>query len=89
MSLGTAYVGILGQAVGGGREFSGWMSKPWRMVALALGAWLSYGIAALGKNLAPFGLTILDWSSLVVILGCVQTSTQRLLRILRRLKETS
>ena len=43
MSLGTAYVGVLGQAVGVQREFSGWMSKPWRMVVLALGAWLSYG----------------------------------------------
>ena len=41
-SLGTAYVGMLGQAVGAQREFGGLMSKPWRMVALGLGAWLTY-----------------------------------------------
>jgi phosphatidylglycerophosphate synthase len=88
MSLGTAYVGILGQAVGAGRDFSGWMSKPWRMVVLALGAWWSYGIFHfLDDTVTPLGLTILDWSCLVVIAGCLQTSAQRLLRILRRLKE--
>jgi phosphatidylglycerophosphate synthase len=42
-SLGTAYIGTLGQAVGGRREFGGLMSKPWRMVVLAFGAWLTYG----------------------------------------------
>lgn len=34
MALLTAYIGLLGQAVGAHREFSGIMSKPWRMVAL-------------------------------------------------------
>src|SRR5690242_13480660 len=63
MSLGTAYVGMLGQAVGVQREFSGWMSKPWRMVVLALGAWLSYGGARVQPEmLRPSGLTILDWA---------------------------
>src|SRR5437773_731859 len=28
-ALLTAYVGIFGQAIGGQREFNGWMSKPW------------------------------------------------------------
>src|SRR5213079_1823076 len=37
----TAYVGMFGQAVGVQREFSGLMSKPWRMVTLHLGAWLT------------------------------------------------
>lgn len=88
MSLGAAYVGILGQAVGTQREFSGWMSKPWRMVTLALGAWLSYGLArGQPEMLRLAGLTILDWSCLLVIVGCLQTATQRLLRILRALKE--
>ena len=34
-ALLTAYVGMLGQAVGVQREFSGLMSKPWRMVITA------------------------------------------------------
>jgi phosphatidylglycerophosphate synthase len=38
----TAYVGLFGQAVGVHREFSGIMSKPWRMVALHLGAWSTF-----------------------------------------------
>lgn len=36
-ALLTAYVGMFGQAVGVQREFSGIMSKPWRMVALHVG----------------------------------------------------
>src|SRR5437868_15097819 len=39
LSLLTAYVGLFGQAIGGQRDFSGLMSKPWRLVALSLGAW--------------------------------------------------
>ena len=38
LALMTAYVGTLGQAVGARREFGGIMSKPWRMVALHIGA---------------------------------------------------
>src|SRR6202022_3653843 len=37
-ALLVAYVGTLGQAVGVQREFSGVMAKPWRMVALHIGA---------------------------------------------------
>src|SRR4051794_10144068 len=44
MSLGTAYVGTLGQAVGAQREFCGWMSKPWRMVVVGIGAWITCGL---------------------------------------------
>ena len=44
LSLGTAYVGLLGQAVGAQREFCGVMSKPWRMVVFSLGAWLTYAL---------------------------------------------
>ncbi len=86
MSLGTAYVGTLGQAVGVRREFSGWMSKPWRMVALAVGAWATFflwrrqhGSSALGP------LRSLEWTCLVVVAGCLQTCAQRLTRILRAL----
>ena len=87
LSLGTAYVGMLGQAVGVQREFSGWMSKPWRMVVLGLGAWLTYALwhgNAEAKILA--GLTALDWTCVIVIAGCLQTSAQRLGRILRALQ---
>src|SRR5258706_12511426 len=38
MALLTAYVGLFGQAVGARREFGGVMSKPWRRVALNVGA---------------------------------------------------
>ncbi len=90
MSLGTAYVGMLGQAVGVQREFSGWMSKPWRMVALGLGAWLTFGLLRWYQgNPALAGLTALDWTCVVVIAGCGQTSAQRLGRILRALKRKS
>ena len=75
-SLGTAYVGLLGQAVAGRREFGGIMSKPWRMVALALGAWLSFFFRRIPG---------LDLACLVVIGGCVQTIVHRLRRILRSL----
>ena len=88
MSLGTAYIGIFGQAVGGQREFSGWMSKPWRMVVLGIGTWVTCVVLLWrDKNPTFAGLTILDWSCAVVIAGCLQTCAQRLLRILRRLKE--
>ena len=72
----TAYVGLFGQALGVEREFGGIMSKPWRMVALSLGAWLEF----LGCR--PFaGFTILDWTCFIVIAGCVQTIVVRLKRI--------
>lgn len=86
----TAYVGISGQAVGVQREFSGIMSKPWRMVTLHLGAWLT--LASLwfweGERPGePGGFTILDWTCLVIILGCIQTITIRLSRIMRALRD--
>ena len=82
-ALLTAYVGTFGQAVGVQREFSGIMSKPWRMVALHIGAWITF--AALGTEFAR--LTILDWTCLVVIVGCVQTIAVRLQRIMFALRE--
>src|SRR5207237_4726757 len=38
----TAYVGLFGQALGVQREFGGIMSKPWRIVAVTIGAWLTF-----------------------------------------------
>ena len=73
----TAYVGLFGQALGVGREFGGVMSKPWRMVALHIGAWLIFFLR--GQSFGSF--TILDWTCFVVIVGCVQTIVVRLKRI--------
>jgi len=88
MSLGTAYVGTLGQAVGGPREFSGWMSKPWRMVVLGAGAWLTYILTQMDNGGALLGrLTVLEWSCVIVIAGCLQTCAQRLVRIWRALPD--
>lgn len=82
----TAYIGMFGQAVGVQREFSGVMSKPWRMVTLHVGAWVTLGLIHWGNGMIRFGgLTVLDWTCVVVILGCVQTIAVRLKRIMRAL----
>ena len=87
LALLTAYVGMLGQAVGAHREFSGSMSKPWRMVALHVGAWLTLGLLLRGDGRISYaGLTVLDWTHLVIVLGCVQTIWVRLARIMRALR---
>ena len=87
-SLFTAYVGLFGQAIGGRREFSGIMSKPWRMVALSLGAWAMFGCRSCLVGLHDFGkLTILDWTCLVIIAGCLQTIIVRLKRIMITLQD--
>ncbi|HWY41275.1 MAG TPA: CDP-alcohol phosphatidyltransferase family protein [Chthoniobacterales bacterium] len=79
----TAYVGLFGQALGGQREFGGIMSKPWRMVALHIGAWLTF---FLGEQ-SVTKLTILDWTCLVVVAGCVETIVVRLKRITAALQD--
>jgi phosphatidylglycerophosphate synthase len=86
VSLGTAYVGILGQAVGVQREFSGLMSKPWRMVVLSLGAGVTYGLWDWNRSDVIGELRVLEWACVIVIVGGLQTCAQRLSRILRALK---
>ena len=82
----TAYIGMFGQAVGVQREFSGVMSKPWRMVTLHIGAWITLGLIWWGNGKIQLGgLSVLDWTCLVVIAGCVQTIAVRLKRIMRAL----
>jgi phosphatidylglycerophosphate synthase len=88
MALLVAYVGTLGQAAGAQREFSGWMAKPWRMVALHVGAtialvdwWNSDGTSLF------LGLTAFDWTLVVILAGCVQTVAVRLVRIVRVLQQ--
>jgi phosphatidylglycerophosphate synthase len=87
-ALLTAYVGLFGQAIGGQREFSGVLSKPWRMVALHLGAWATFvygkGNPASIQSMASF--TIFDWTCLLIIAGCLQTIIVRLKRIMLALK---
>lgn len=85
-ALLTAYVGMMGQAVGVQREFSGLMSKPWRMVTLHIGAWIALGFFWNDGPNRFGGLTLLDWTCLVIVMGCVQTITVRLQRIFRALR---
>ena len=73
----TSYVGLFGQALGVQRQFGGIMSKPWRMVALHIGGWLTFFFPP--QTSAAF--TILDSTCLVVIAGCVETIVVRLKRI--------
>jgi phosphatidylglycerophosphate synthase len=84
-ALLTAYVGTFGQVVGVQREFSGVMAKPWRMVTLSVGAIATFALAVTNWPIAFGGWTILDWTNLVIILGCVQTIVVRLRRIMRAL----
>jgi phosphatidylglycerophosphate synthase len=85
----TAYVGLFGQAVGVQREFSGLMSKPWRMVALHVGAWATLASLQLnsGSVQSIGNFTIFDWTCLVVIAGCLQTIVVRLKRIMSALEK--
>ena len=86
-ALLVAYVGMLGQAVGVQREFSGVMAKPWRMVLLHLGSWVTLGLLWWGNGRLRYGgLTVLDWTHLVIIAGCVQTIWLRLARIMAALQ---
>jgi phosphatidylglycerophosphate synthase len=87
-ALLVAYVGTLGQAVGVQREFSGLMAKPWRMVALHVGAWITLGLLWWGDGALRYGgLTVLDWTFLAILAGCVQTIWLRLAKILRALQK--
>lgn len=87
-ALLVAYVGILGQAVGVQREFSGLMSKPWRMVVLHLGAWITLAMLYWNEGTIRYGtLTIMDWTMIIIIAGCVQTLWIRLTRILQSIKK--
>ena len=88
-ALLTAYVGLFGQALGVKREFSGWMSKPWRMVVLHVGAWITLGLdldiitEIFAGEISPiFRLGVRHCG-----LGCLQTVWVRLSRILRALGE--
>jgi phosphatidylglycerophosphate synthase len=84
LALLTAYVGLFGQAIGIGRQFGGLMSKPWRMVVLAFGSWITWWTASFVQS--PDHFAIFDWTCLVIVAGCVQTIVVRLNGILRSLR---
>jgi phosphatidylglycerophosphate synthase len=89
-SLFVAYVGTMGQALGVGRQFGGVMSKPWRMVTLHAGAWITLGLLWWGNARIRYGgLTVLDYTFVVIVLGCIQTVWLRLCRIVRALEAKS
>lgn len=89
-ALLTAYVGMFGQAVGVQREFSGVMSKPWRMVTLHAGAWITLACVWWNDGAIRFAsLTVLDWACLIMVAGCLQTIAIRLKRIMAALRAKS
>ena len=88
-ALLTAYVGMFGQAVGVQREFSGVMSKPWRMVTLHIGAWITLAYFWRSGAVFPGDFMILDWACLIIIAGCLQTIFVRLKRIMAALRAKS
>jgi phosphatidylglycerophosphate synthase len=88
MAVMTAYVGVLGQAVGARREYGGLMSKLWRMVVLHAGAWITLAcVEWRDGDIRLGGLTVLDWTCLAIVAGCVQTLASRLRRTLAALRE--
>ena len=86
-ALLTAYVGLMGQAVAGKREFGGIMSKPWRMVVLHIGAWIAFFGAGEDGRIGPLGP--LGWACLIIMAGCIQTIIVRLRRTLLELRARS
>jgi phosphatidylglycerophosphate synthase len=85
-ALLTAYVGTLGQAVAGHREFGGMMSKPFRMVMLHAGAWGTFLLIAVRQPIAIGPMTVLDWTCVLILGGCAQTIAVRLMATTRRLR---
>lgn len=81
----VAYVGLFGQAVGVQREFSGVMAKPWRIVALSLGALATMFLVLSDRPYWFGGFSVLDWTHFAILAGCVQTVIVRLSRIFRAL----
>ncbi len=80
------YVGLFGQAVGVRRDFSGVMAKPWRIVALSIGALTTMFLVLNGQRYWLAGFSVLDWTHFVILAGCVQTIAVRLGRIFRALE---
>ena len=85
----VSYVGILGKAVGAGRQYGGLMGKPDRMAVVGTACLLQYG--ALQGQLTPpscwgFQATFFDWGSIVIVTLGLYTIRARLLTIFRTLE---
>ena len=79
----VSYVGLFGQAVGVKREYGGLMARPWRIVALSIGALITMFLVL---NNRPFwfgGFAVLDWTHFAILAGCAETIAVRLVRIFR------
>ena len=87
LSLLVAYVGTLGKASGAHRDFSGPMSKPFRMVALAIGVVIH--IASGYFDWTAVQSYALDGTLIAIALGCVATVWIRLTRIVASLNSSS
>jgi len=81
MAIMTAYIGTLGQAVTGKRRFEGLMSKQHRMMLLVVGSWTAF----FWRGMAG-GLSVLDWTLIVLVVGCLQTIVVRLMKMLKDLR---
>lgn len=87
-ALLTAYVGVLGQAVAGKREYGGVMSKQWRMVALIVASFVAGVLVWRGLPGAWREWTALDAALVLVIAGTAETCVVRLASTLRLLRES-
>ena len=85
MALLVAYVGLSGQAVGVQREFSGLMSKPWRVVLVSIAAVATSILVHLDRPYWYDGWLLLDWANFGIIAGSAQTIFVRLRRTFRAL----
>lgn len=90
LAMLVSYIGLSGQALGVKRQYGGVMSKPWRMVALHIGAWITLAMIWWSDGRIRWGgWTILDWTHFVIIIGCVQTMFARLFTVLRLIRPAS
>lgn len=88
-ALFVAYTGLSGQAAGVQREFSGIMAKPWRIVALSIGALVTMFLVLNSQGYWFNGFLVLDWTHFAILAGCVQTVIVRLMRIFRALPKAA
>ena len=82
-ALLTAYSGIIGQTVGAPRQFSGVMSKPWRMLVLIVASLFVLVFGSYHERLIESGTPVFSIACALVISGCLQTAAIRLIRTFR------
>lgn len=84
----VSYVGILGKAVGAGRQYAGPMGKPDRMVVIMVACILQYVVWKMGVTPSLVwerSVTVFDWASLVIIGLGISTILVRLRTIFQTL----